>query len=142
MTTSTKDIINIIILVLIFAIIIQIYNYTYKNKYGDILSRKKLAEVPYEVKCAFEEPGCEEGDIDGWTLLHGVIFFIIGLIIPNKFLAVLIISVIWELVQPLLGNQPRYIINPLTNITGYAIGSLVRDTVNKSKFREKYTVLV
>lgn len=142
MSKNIRDIIGIIILVIIFTILLQIYNLSYRDKFGDLFGNMKITEVPMDIKCAFQEPGCETGDIDGWTLIHGVVYFIIGLIIPNRYLAVIIISVIWEILQPLIGNNSRFIINPLVNLTGYAIGSIIRQNIDKNRLHEKYHVLV
>lgn len=139
MASNSDQIKKIIVLLIIFAIVWQIYNYTYKSRYGDFLGNSKLADVPNTLKCFFGEDRCEEGDIDGWTIVHGLMYFIIGLVIPNQYLAVIIISIIFELIQPYLGNGSRYIINPLVSITGYTIGSLISP---KQNFKEKYTVLV
>ncbi|XWV25250.1 hypothetical protein QJ856_gp0522 [Tupanvirus deep ocean] len=137
--SNTEQIKKIVILLIIFAIIWQIYNYTYRARYGDFLKNIKIADVPHSVKCFFNEPGCEEGDIDGWAIVHGLMFFIIGLIVPNQYLAVIVISIIFEIVQPYLGNKARYILNPLINLTGYAIGSILS---NAGSFEEKYKVLI
>ena len=104
------------------------------------MSKIKISNVPYSVKCFFNEPGCEEGDIDGWTIVRGLAYFIIGLIVPNQYLAIITISIILEVVQPFIGNNPRYIINPLVSLTGYAFGSII-GTSTKS-FKKKYDVLV
>lgn len=141
MPISKETIQKIIIVIIIFVVILVIYNFTYKSKYGGYISNVKISDVPYAIKCAFEEPGCEEGNIDGWTLVHGIMYFIIGLFVPNRFLVILVISIIWELLQPLMGNSARFIINPLVNLTGYAIGSLVRDNYSKSQLHEKYSIL-
>lgn len=130
---------KLIVLLIIFAILWQIYNITYRQKYGDYFGNMKVAEVPHSVKCFFNEPGCEEGDIDGWSIVYALIYFIVGLIIPNQYLAVIVISILFELAQPYFGNRSRYIINPLVNITGYGLGSLLSKNMNG--YKEKYKVL-
>lgn len=131
---------QIILLLIIFVIIYQVYNYTYKARYGDYLSSTKFMDVPYSVKCFFGEDNCEEGDIDGWTIIHGLMYFIIGLIVPDHYLFILGVSVAFEFVQPYLGNSSRYIINPLVSLTGYAIGSVL--SPRQEGFKEKYQLLV
>ena len=69
---------KIIIILVIFAVIIIIYNATYKARYGDFLSNFKISDVPNSIKCFFGEDNCEEGDIDGWSIIHGLMYFIIG----------------------------------------------------------------
>ena len=139
MKCSSQQIKKLIVILIIFAVLWQIYNITYRAKYGDYFGNMKIADVPFDVKCFFNESGCEEGDIDGWSLVYALIYFIIGLIIPNQFLIVIIVSVVFEILQPYFGNNARYIINPLVNITGYGIGSLMSKYLNG--YREKYQVL-
>lgn len=129
---------KIIIIIVILTIIFQVYNMTYKARYGDFLHQLKITTVHDSVKCFFGEDGCEEGDIDGWTLIHGLMYGLIGYYIPNHYLAIIIISIVFELVQPYLGNRARYIVNPLVNLTGYGIGSVLS---KKKSFKEKYQVI-
>lgn len=135
---NSNQIKKIIILLVFFIIVWQIYKMAYVSRYGDILGEMKFAEVPYSVKCAFNEPDCEKGDLDGWSLVNALLFFIIGLIIPDKYLIIIVISVVLEILQPYFGNSSRYIINPLVNITGYAIGSLVNSHYRKMNYKTKY----
>ena len=139
MPSNTEQIKKIIVLLIFFAIMWQIYNYTYRTRYGDYFSNT-IVDVPYSIKCFFNEPGCEEGNIDGWSIVHGLMFFIIGLIVPNQYLVILIISIILEFIQPYLGNNARYIINPLINLTGYTLGSIMNS--NSRYFKEKYQIFV
>jgi hypothetical protein len=140
MPSNTEQITKIIILLIIFAVIWQIYNYTYLKQHDDFLGKMKIVDVPYSIKCFFNESGCEEGDIDGRAIVQGLIYFIVGIIVPNQYLAILVISIVFEIFRPYFGNKARYIINPLINLTGYAIGSIVN--INTKNFKEKYQVLV
>lgn len=106
----------------------------------DPLSNIQIAEVPYDVKCFFGERGCDRGDIDAWTLIYGLLYFLIGLWVPRRYLLVTAIAVTYEVVKPILGNQPKYIINPLVAITAYTIGSLLG--TRRNRYREKYRVFV
>lgn len=140
MWSNAKQILQIMILLIIFIVIWQIYNYTIEPIGGDFLSNIKISDVPNNIKCFFNEPGCEEGNIDGWAAAHAVIFFIIGFIVPNQYLAIIIISIVFEIIQQYLGNKSRYILNPLINLTGYTIGSLF--SCKNNTFKEKYKVLI
>ena len=135
-SSNTNQIKKIVVLLIIFAIIWQIYNCTYGARNGDVLKNIKIADVPYSIKCAFNEPGCEEGNIDGWSIVHGLMYFIIGLIVPNQYLFIIATSITFEIIQPCFGNKSRYIINPLINITSYTIGSLLSNAARG--FDEKY----
>jgi len=139
MYSNYNQIKKLIVLLIIFAVVWQIYNYTYRARYGDFLGNMKIANVPYSVKCFFDEPGCDKGDIDGWAVVHGLMYFIIGLIVPNQYLLIFVISIVFEIIQPYLGNNARYILNPLINMTGYTIGSILSPSANV--FKEKYKIL-
>lgn len=116
---------KLIFLLIIIGIIYLIYIRLFQPKYGDIFSKTRFIEVPNEIKCYFKEPGCEEGDIDGWGIIRVLIFFIIGLIVPDKYLFIITITIVYEILQPYFGNKSRYIINPLLSITGYSVGSIM-----------------
>lgn len=137
---SDDSVKKIIVMLSIFTVIILIYNQTYKAKYGDFLTNFKISDVPDSIKCMFGEDNCEEGDIDGWSICHGLMYFIIGLIAPNYYITITAVSVVFELVQPFLGNSSRYIINPLVNLTGYTIGSIMSKNFGAS-YKEKYNVI-
>lgn len=112
-----NEIEKIIILIIIFTIIFFIY----KKKFHDIL----IIDLPYSLGCLFKRKHCENGFIDELSLIYIFIFFIIGLIYPNKYVIVFVISIIFELIQPYLTRKPRYIIGPLVNFIGYMVGSLI-----------------
>jgi hypothetical protein len=137
MGSANNQVQRIIVLLIIFVIIYQVYNLTYRARYGDSLTNFKFFEVPDSIKCFFGEDKCDEGDIDGWTLCHGLMYFIIGLIVPSQYLLIILISIIFEMIQPYFGNSSRYIINPLVNLTGYAMGSILSP---RHDYREKYKV--
>uniref|UniRef100_A0A6C0LTE8 Uncharacterized protein n=1 Tax=viral metagenome TaxID=1070528 RepID=A0A6C0LTE8_9ZZZZ len=101
---------------------------------------EKLISIPHDVKCFFNESNCEEGDVDGWTLLSGFIYIIAGYLIPNNYFAAILISVIIEIIKSKTKMNSKFIINPLFNITGYAIGSYLYEWKNKNLLKEKYKV--
>jgi hypothetical protein len=136
---------KIIVLVIIFTLIYWLYSATVKAKYDETLTHK-IVEVPDALKCFFGEDRCDEGDIDYWTLLHGIVYFIIGVLVPDQYLIIVLISIGFELFQPYLGNSSRYIINPLVNLTGYAIGSVLNKSVasksDQLNYSSKYSIYV
>lgn len=140
--TDKNQIKKIIILILIFAILWKIYCYIFRSKYSFINENENEIEIPKSIKCFFGEENCEEGNIDSWTLFLAFIYFVIGLIIPNQYLAIIIISIIFEFIEPVLGNRSKFIIGPLANLTGYTIGSLITPVNQKfnHKFKEKYQI--
>lgn len=115
--------ISLIIIIVIITWII--YFLILCDKIGVYFTNHKLIEVPYDVKCFFGEEKCEEGDINGWSLVNIVIYFIIGFTLPGQYLLIIILAFIYEFLQQYLGNHSMYIIGPLVKITGYSIGSFL-----------------
>jgi len=88
----------------------------------------KIIDVPIDIKCQFDEPNCMEGDIDGWSISYGVVYFIVGLLYPERYLGIVFFAIAVELMGPYIGFKSRYIVNPLIAITTYSIGSLISRT--------------
>uniref|UniRef100_A0A6G6AB05 Uncharacterized protein n=1 Tax=Borely moumouvirus TaxID=2712067 RepID=A0A6G6AB05_9VIRU len=132
---------NLILLLVFLVAVWMIYNYLYASKYGDILDNIKIMQVPQPVKCFFGENTCEQGDINGWSMLQAFLYFIVGLIIPNRYLLIIIISIVIEVIKPLFGMTPRYIISPLLNLTGYILGSSLNPVTKNNNLSEKYNLL-
>ena len=88
---------------------------------------KKIANfyipVPYGLKCYFNENGCERGNITIFSFFHLVGYFIIGFLIPDYYWEIIILSYACEFLELGLGFTTKFIIDPLINISGYAIGS-------------------
>lgn len=124
MIEESKESARIILWILIYIVAVKLYEQYYIPKYGDSLSGS-IIDVPHSIKCAFDEPQCETGDIDYWSIIHAVGFFVLGYFIPNQYLTVLILSVFIVIIEPYIGYKPKYIIDPLINITFYSLGSLV-----------------
>jgi len=120
-------------------IIILIICIVWWKIFGEKLSGVTVAEVPYNVKCFFHEPNCEKGDIDGETMFRGLLFLIIGYIMPNNFLLIFLIIGLLTIGEPMFGRDARYIINPLVSITGYAIGSVIGQSA--CDYTKKYQII-
>jgi hypothetical protein len=120
------------LIMVVLTILLTTYYLTYAEKNNKIIS------IPLELKCLFGEDHCEEGDIDYWVLLHGFLYMSIGILIPDQYLAVIIISVLFEFMQTYMGNGARFIVNPLVNLTGYGVGSLLNHRLKKKSIYEKY----
>jgi len=135
-----KPIKEILVWIIIFSVIWGIYQITYKMKNNDFLENFKLFDVPYEIKCFFKEPGCEDGNITGWNIIYLLAYLVFGYFVPNQYIVILVISVLIELVEPMAGYQPKYIIDPAVNLSGYTLGSLLSPKNNKNldHFVRKY----
>jgi hypothetical protein len=126
MVDDNKNSALIILWVLIYVIAWKLYEHYYAltltktNAYNI-----KFLDIPYSIKCAFNENQCETGDIDTWTLIHAAGFFVLGYYFPNQYLTVIILSIIIVIIEPYLGYHPKYIIDPLVNLTFYSFGSII-----------------
>ena len=63
-----------------------------------------------------------EKGIDLWSMIHIFIYFISGLIIPNEYEFVIIISILCEITEYLIGYRGR-LSDLFFNLLGYYIGS-------------------
>lgn len=79
--------------------------------------------VPYGLKCFFGESGCERGNISFLSFFHFIGYLIIGILIPDYYWEIIILSYVCEFIELGMGFTPKFIIDPLINISGYAIGS-------------------
>jgi hypothetical protein len=130
----TQSIMQLILLLLILTILFVIIN-------NFCVNQIKIVNLPYSVKCLFDEKNCEEADIDCVTLLHALVYMIIGVLMPDKYLLIIILIIILEFVEPMFGRDSNFVIHPLVNISGYAIGSLLSPSKRKN-YKEKYQVLI
>ena len=121
---------KILFLLIIYSVGLCALGYFWPAQAKSILTHK-LAEVPMDIKCVFNEPKCEEGDIDGFTLVTGIVFVLIGITVPDQYLIVAVWSIILELVRSWMGTGARYVIGPLVNLTGYGIGSAISRPIKR-----------
>jgi hypothetical protein len=83
-----------------------------------------LFEVPYSIKCTIGDENCEWGDCNTWILIHFVIYFCVGLYIPNCYIEIILISIICEMLESSLHHTAKFIVDPMVNLTAYYVGSL------------------
>lgn len=115
---------GIIIIYLIALFLLLLYNLV-RHKFDPITAIPKI-DLPYFLKCAIPFERCQDSYLDGWTLMHVIMHYIIGLLYPNEYIFVAGLSVGTEVAEQLVGARPRYIIDPLTNMSSYYIGNQVR----------------
>ena len=122
---TTSEAKKLIFLIIIFAILWQLYERFGKEKYG-YLFNKKLVDVPRDIKCAVEYDKCEEGDLTSWSFAEFAIALLFGLAVPGRYIMALILIVLFEAGKMSAGYDSHLLIDPLVLITGYSIGSLIR----------------
>jgi hypothetical protein len=92
---------------------------------GNILDETIFYKVPYNIKCIFDQPRCIEGDITGWTVLHSLLYFMLGFFAPNQYTMIITISITFEIFEQLIGQRSKLIIDVFTNVLSYYIGSSI-----------------
>lgn len=80
-------------------------------------------KVPNCIKCIIKHNKCESGDINAWNVIHLIIYITVGYLVPDRYLTILYISILNELIEIGTGNTAKLIIDPITNLIGYFIGS-------------------
>lgn len=123
--------------ILIIITIIIHYNWFYhENKCESFLNNKKNKNEcvfnthKYKYYSGIFWGGC----IDRWHISHILLWIIIGLLSPNNYIIVIIISILWEYYEHLIpiyycnGDYNRFYgryEDILLNIFGYSIGNLL-----------------
>lgn len=85
--------------ILVFiSIIIGLYNIILRKIYRDDfiyhdILNKKIFNLDILENCC-----------SGWTLSHFIVYFILGLLFPDCFVIIIIISILWEFIEVLIGS--------------------------------------
>jgi len=77
--------------------------------------------IPY-VSNNPEKDNCENVKIDGWSVLHFLVFLVGGMVLPRRYITVIILSILCEIYEYHAGWRARFIIDPVINLLGYFIG--------------------
>lgn len=69
-----------------------------------------------------------------------ILYCIFGIIFPNNYIEIIIVSIIFELLQPYFGYNSNYVLGPMINLSGYTLGSMLGNQrfFHADYFREKY----
>lgn len=95
----------------------------YTDDSKDPLNKLPKIKVPTCIKCVIKHNKCETGDINVWNIIHLILYIIVGYFVPDRYLVILYISILNELIEIGTGNTAKLVIDPLTNLLGYFIGS-------------------
>jgi hypothetical protein len=123
-------------LCLIYAIVIFLWNITvmvrfiYLSSYPQAEIKDPIFKVPCGLKCYFGEPGCEGGDFTVFSIIHLVMYIIIGWIVPGLYIEVFFTSVACEFLEAGIGFQTKFILDPIVNMIGYIIGTQLKYLYN------------
>lgn len=113
---------NIVLVILILSGVIW---FNYKSR-GSLFLNRELIPLPVWLRCLIPQKNCATVvDIDGWSVVHLLLYFVLGVFVPNHYLLVVTGSVAFEALERSLGERPRWIIDPATNLLGYTLGSML-----------------
>lgn len=84
---------------------------------------KPIIKLPNCVKCTIGDKNCKEGDINVWSIIHFVIYTLVGYFIPGCYIEIIFISISCELLESGLGHTSKFIADPVVNFLGYSLGS-------------------
>lgn len=124
-------------LCLIYSIVILLWDatiavrYLYLYQFNGKVIENPLIEIPCGVKCYFGEQGCEKGNFTFFTIIHLVMYIVIGFLVPGYYIEILLISIACELLEAGLGVQSKFLLDPVVNMIGYVIGTQFRYLYDK-----------
>jgi hypothetical protein len=104
------------------------------NKQGITFGKNRVIyDPPESIKCLFGERYCQEGNVTIWTVFHFFIYLFVGMYVPDKYGAILFISIFCEVFENIIGFPSKFIVDPLVNLSGYYIGSKLHDKLKENK---------
>lgn len=103
--------------------------------------QRTVVEVPSKLKCALNEPSCDYNDLNLHTIIISLFFMLAGYYRPDSYGSALIISLGTQAVRYYFDGKSSFIIDPMANMTGYAIGSILANRFGGS-YDQKYTVMI
>jgi hypothetical protein len=77
--------------------------------------------IPY-VSINPKKNNCKYVKFDGWSIVHFIIYFVCGIVVPEYYGTVFILSILCEIYEYYSGWRARFIIDPLVNMLGYYAG--------------------
>lgn len=110
-----KDMNLAMTVLLVWVVVWCIYNGTVRRWFadplhGDICSRWLRIELPWGEA------------IDGWSVNHVIIYLTLGLFVPDAYLTIAVISIVFEIFEHFAGWTGKWS-DPFVNMLGYVIGS-------------------
>lgn len=142
-----------IIICITFSMIFWFCYNRYIRKYNGDKFEFTLFKFPKQIKCLYPNVAlkekkniCEDADFDGWSILHVILYFFMGLIFPGEYIFVIIISFISELWEYISGWRARWLVDPLVNFSSYFIASQLSykynlDFCSKYKIKDQYALI-
>lgn len=83
----------------------------------------ELLAIPEWSKCVFGQPRCEKATFTVWTVLHFLMYIIIGYLVPGLYFEIFMISILVELLEHSFGYPAKFLLDPTVNMAGYVVGT-------------------
>ena len=119
----------LLVVLLLWCIPWWLYNRFILTKDFHPMSSVKWDATPRWLSCAIpyvsrdpEKDDCAAVKLDGWSVGHVLIYATVGMVLPGQWAAVLGISILFEAFEYVVGWRARWLMDPATNLVGYAIG--------------------
>lgn len=137
---------NILLLILtVWCIPWYIYNRFIRTKEFHPMGKLKFP-TPHWASCGIpyvsrnpKKNDCKQVKFDGWSIGHVLIYITLGMVLPGYWFSVLGLSILCEAFEYVVGWRARWIIDPLANLFGYAIGHLITIDLTKNAFLRRQT---
>jgi hypothetical protein len=131
MNNQKTDITNMVKMAILISIgyIVMFYVFSEKNI---------LLKIPRSIKCALDESKCDENDLSMFTVSVSIIYLLVGYMYPNYYFTAIVITYITQVIKYNMGYPTSLIIDPLANVTGYTIGSVISPP--QLLLKEKYQI--
>ena len=123
----TKNQFGVLYVLTIFTCLWGLYLFNFKSK--DPNSKYLLGEcvtdysIPMPLINRYWELDYEKC-LDGWSINHLCIYLVTGMLFPNEYLMVFLLSLICEIME-ILGRSRGRLSDIIVNLVGYLIGSLL-----------------
>ena len=119
----------LLVVLLLWCIPWWLYNRFIRTKEFHPMGSLKWEATPRWLSCAIpyvsrdaERDDCAAVKLDAWSVGHVLIYATVAMVLPGQWAAVLAISILCEAFEYAVGWRARWLMDPATNIVGYAIG--------------------
>jgi len=92
---------------------------------------------PKEWSCALPVSADPQKDcslinnLDGWSLIHLLLYFLLGVLFPQRLGLIVLISFLFEGIEYYYRGRARWILDPAINIIGYLLGESFSPTLRE-----------
>ncbi len=101
------------------------FRYVYMYMIKGSRSKALHVELPYGLKCLFNDSDCKTADFALFSIFHILGYLIIGYYIPDQYVIIIAVSFLCEFLEYFMGFQAKFVLDPVINTLSYLVGSLL-----------------